>query len=69
MWHLGIEKGTIHTKRHSGEDPSKLINKHEPSANLFAEFGMNRGDKLRNPSEELSNSLEEVSVGHCESFI
>lgn len=53
----------IHTKRHSGEDPSKLINKNEPSSNLFADFGLNRGDKLRNPSEELSNSLEEVCLG------
>ncbi|KAH1002588.1 hypothetical protein HUJ04_008665 [Dendroctonus ponderosae] len=57
---LSIEKGTIHTKRHSGEDPSKSVAKSESGANMFTDFSMN--SKLRNP-DELSNSLEETSNG------
>ncbi|CAG9770963.1 unnamed protein product [Ceutorhynchus assimilis] len=59
---LSIEKGTIHTKRHSGEDPSKIMGKSESGANMFTDFSMNRTEKLRNP-DELSNSLEEASNG------
>lgn len=58
---LSIEKGTIHTKRHSGEDPSKSVAKSESGSNMFTDYSMNRSEKLRNP-DELSNSLEEVSV-------
>lgn len=58
---LSIEKGTIHTKRHSGEDPSKSVAKSESGSNMFTDYSMNRNEKLRNP-DELSNSLEEVSV-------
>lgn len=57
---LSIEKGTIHTKRHSGEDPSKSVAKSESGSNMFTDYSMNRSEKLRNP-DELSNSLEEVS--------
>ncbi|XP_066250595.1 protein furry isoform X1 [Euwallacea similis] len=63
---LSIEKGTIHTKRHSGEDPSKLVGKCEPGANMFTDFSMNRSEKLRNP-DELSNSLEESS--NCDEIV
>lgn len=57
---LGIEKGTIHTKRHSGEDPLKnSIAKSESGCNVFSDFNMSRVDKQRN-QDEMSNSLEEV---------
>lgn len=57
---LGIEKGTIHTKRHSGEDPSKnSIAKSESGCNVFSEFNISRTEKQRN-QDEMSNSLEEV---------
>lgn len=56
----GIEKGTIHTKRHSGEDPSKMsIAKSDSATNIFSDFNMSRPDKQRN-QDDLSNSLEEV---------
>ncbi|XP_050300806.1 protein furry isoform X2 [Anthonomus grandis grandis] len=60
---LSIEKGTIHTKRHSGEDPSKFVTKSESGGNVFTDFSMNRNDKLRNPMDDLSNSLEEALNG------
>ncbi|XP_076272167.1 microtubule binding protein furry isoform X2 [Rhynchophorus ferrugineus] len=59
---LSIEKGTIHTKRHSGEDPSKTIGKSESASNMYPDFNMSRPDKART-SEELNNSLEEASGG------
>lgn len=58
---LGIEKGTIHTKRHSGEDPLKnSIAKSESGCNVFSEYNM-RVDKQRT-QDEMSNSLEEVDI-------
>ncbi|XP_030765953.1 protein furry isoform X3 [Sitophilus oryzae] len=55
---LSIEKGTIHTKRHSGEDPSKSLAKSESASNMFADFN----NKSRN-QDDLSNSIEEASGG------
>ncbi|KAJ8924572.1 hypothetical protein NQ315_000721 [Exocentrus adspersus] len=60
---LSIEKGTIHTKRHSGEDPSKMsITKSDSATNVFSDFNMSRPDKQRN-QDESTNSLEEVVNG------
>lgn len=48
---LGIEKGTIHTKRHSGEDPSKTsVSKSDSGTNVFNDFAMSR-DKSRNTDD------------------
>ncbi|CAH1170054.1 unnamed protein product [Phaedon cochleariae] len=59
---LSIEKGTIHTKRHSGEDPSKnAVAKSDSSTNVFSDFAMSRPEKQRN-QDELTNSLEEVVI-------
>ncbi|CAH0545977.1 unnamed protein product [Brassicogethes aeneus] len=45
---LNIEKGTIHTKRHSGEDPSKMsICKSESGTNVFSDYSMSRPEKVR----------------------
>ncbi|KAL1517075.1 hypothetical protein ABEB36_000886 [Hypothenemus hampei] len=63
---LSIEKGTIHTKRHSGEDPSKNVNKSDTGTNIFNDFNINRNDKLRN-TDELSNSIEEAS--NCDEIV
>lgn len=61
----GIEKGTIHTKRHSGEDPSKMsIAKSDSATNVFSDFNMARPDKQRN-QDDLVNSLEEVKIFLC----
>ncbi|XP_969290.2 protein furry [Tribolium castaneum] len=51
---LNIEKGTIHTKRHSGEDPSKLISKTN-SSNVLSDYN-SRMDKLRNSDDGCSSS-------------
>ncbi|CAH1110307.1 unnamed protein product [Psylliodes chrysocephalus] len=57
---LSIEKGTIHTKRHSGEDPSKTsVAKSDSGTNLFSDFQMTRPDKQK---DELIGSLEEVAI-------
>ncbi|XP_074032347.1 protein furry-like isoform X2 [Leptinotarsa decemlineata] len=59
---LNIEKGTIHTKRHSGEDPCKSsIVKSESASNVFSEFAMSRPEKTRN-QDEMTSSLEEVAI-------
>lgn len=57
----GIEKGTIHTKRHSGEDPSKTsIVKSDSGTNVFGDFNMGWPEKPKS-QDEMTNSLEEVS--------
>ncbi|KAG5899998.1 hypothetical protein JTB14_009085 [Gonioctena quinquepunctata] len=59
---LSIEKGTIHTKRHSGEDPCKnSLVKSESASNVFSDFAMSRPEKQRN-QDEMTNSLEEVPI-------
>jgi hypothetical protein len=58
---LNIEKGTIHTKRHSGEDPSKLISKANSNA-VLSDFN-SRIDKLRNSDDGCSSSDD---VQNCE---
>ncbi|CAH2001764.1 unnamed protein product [Acanthoscelides obtectus] len=60
---ISIEKGTIHTKRHSGEDPSKtsIIAKSDSGTNVFSDFTMARPEKLRN-QDDMTNSLEEVAI-------
>ncbi|XP_072390599.1 protein furry isoform X1 [Diabrotica undecimpunctata] len=59
---LSIEKGTIHTKRHSGEDPSKTsVMKSDSGSNIFSDFAMSRPDKPKN-QEEMISSLEEVAI-------
>ncbi|XP_057665202.1 protein furry isoform X1 [Diorhabda carinulata] len=58
---LSIEKGTIHTKRHSGEDPSKTsIMKSDSGSNIFSDFAMTRPEKKC--QEEMISSLEEVAI-------
>lgn len=53
---LGVEKGTIHTKRHSGEDPSK-------ASHVLGDFAM---DKCKNQedmyADEVSFSVESQCV-------
>ncbi|XP_060535962.1 protein furry [Cylas formicarius] len=57
---LNIEKGTIHTKRHSGEDPTKGLAKSESASNVFPEFNVGRPRRPDDPLEEASNRGDDV---------
>ncbi|KAJ8938143.1 hypothetical protein NQ318_007003 [Aromia moschata] len=62
---LSIEKGTIHTKRHSGEDPSKTsLAKSESASNVFSEFNMAQRRKTKKPrrNEQFIGRAKEVML-------
>ncbi|KAL3276200.1 hypothetical protein HHI36_020918 [Cryptolaemus montrouzieri] len=53
---LSVEKGTIHTKRHSGEDPSKANAKNE-STHLLGDFAI---EKCKNQDDPYSPSEGDI---------
>ncbi|XP_016844243.1 protein furry isoform X3 [Nasonia vitripennis] len=66
---LGVEKGTIHTKRHSGEDPIKTgCSKSDSALRALAGFPCGRSDKSRATSggpllaDDLSTPLTEAEL-------
>lgn len=65
---LGVEKGTIHTKRHSGEDPMKSVSsKSESTVKGMPDFTSPRMDKGRcmpgqNVSDDISTPTTDTDV-------
>ncbi|XP_031346669.1 protein furry isoform X1 [Photinus pyralis] len=65
---IGVEKGTIHTKRHSGEDPMKSSSpKTDSTIKGMPEFSSPRLDKVRviggaNLSEDVSTPTTETDL-------
>ncbi|XP_043493885.1 protein furry isoform X2 [Polistes fuscatus] len=70
---LGVEKGTIHTKRHSGEDPVKTGSKSDTALRALAGFQTPRAEKTRTASgppvlpDDLSTPTTEVELTTDES--
>ncbi|XP_044597140.1 protein furry isoform X1 [Cotesia glomerata] len=65
---LAVEKGTIHTKRHSGEDPVKTGSKSDTALRALAGFQTPRVEKTRTTSgppilpDDLSTPTTEVEL-------
>lgn len=60
---IGVEKGTIHTKRHSGEDPLKSgISKSDSAIKVLQEYSSPRVEKPRNSEDVCTPTTDEVSV-------
>ncbi|XP_034942121.1 protein furry isoform X2 [Chelonus insularis] len=65
---LAVEKGTIHTKRHSGEDPVKTGSKSDTALRALAGFQTPRTEKTRTTSgppilpDDLSTPTTEVEL-------
>lgn len=65
---IGVEKGTIHTKRHSGEDPMKSASsKTDSTIKGMPDFASPRVDKVRalsgaNISEDISTPTTDTDV-------
>lgn len=71
-----MEKGTIHTKRHSGEDPlkSSVSSKTDSTIKGMSDFISPRLDKIRalvgpNLSEDLSTPTTDTDVRFTLNFI
>ncbi|KAF2884642.1 hypothetical protein ILUMI_21529 [Ignelater luminosus] len=69
---IGVEKGTIHTKRHSGEDPMKSASsKTDSTIKGMPDFASPRVDKVRvlggaNISEDISTPTTDTDLQPCE---
>ncbi|XP_063986587.1 protein furry isoform X3 [Diachasmimorpha longicaudata] len=65
---LAVEKGTIHTKRHSGEDPVKTGSKSDTALRALAGFQTSKPEKARTTSgppvlpDDLSTPTTEVEL-------
>ena len=60
---LGVEKGTIHTKRHSSEDPSLLTSMNASGSSIGATGkGSPRLDRSRSQIDEVAITVKKVSL-------
>ncbi|XP_044014462.1 protein furry isoform X2 [Aphidius gifuensis] len=65
---LSIEKGTIHTKRHSGEDPVKTGSKSDTALRTLANYNSQKPEKTRTTSgpailpDDLSTLTNEIEI-------